>query len=142
MSETQNVSTQLMPEDTDSISHPDQDRLTDAVIGQINDNTDDNKSLRELRSKAVVCLAILAAVFYVALLIFIYCILFCDKVHATVGTNSTVYIAILIILAMIPTVTVMQVAKAIFARKLQSSAVTYTPLQAIIKFMKEFNSQN
>lgn len=112
------------------------DDLSSAGSAHIQDDIEDSQSLRHWRPRIAAGMIVAAVAFYAVLLITIGCIGFCDTVAYRVHCAPTVAITIVLVLATVPTLIMLSVAKAVFGKR-NSGDSPYTPLQAIIHLMKE-----
>lgn len=132
----------LMPsEASDRDSHID-DSVVGVVVDHIKDDIEDGNTLRTWRPWVAVGLLLLAVVFYVVFFMFIHEILYNANLAIPVRKAGYLYVVIAILLAVIPTLFVTQVAKAVLGKKTGSGEVPYTPLQAILHLMREMKNQN
>lgn len=132
----------LMPSEApDKDSHID-DSVVGVVVDHIKDDIEDGKTLRAWRPWVAIGLLVLAVVFYIAFFRFICEILHNPDLAVPVRKAGYLYVVIAILLAVIPTLFVTQVAKAVLGKKTGSSEVPYTPLQAILHLMREMKNQN
>ena len=123
--------TGLMPDDASLV--PEKPDLASAIVERISDDIDDSKSLRSLRKTAVCALSFLALIFYVALFYFVF---FSESLDALSLQSSSVTIAILLVFAVITTIFVVSVSKAIFGVN-SGKETPFTPLHAIIQLLKD-----
>lgn len=112
------------------------DDLSSAVSAHIRDDIDDAQSLRQWRTTLARCMVGLAGLFYLALIVTIGAIIFCDSVACRILYAPTVAITIVIVLAAVPTLMLVSVARAVFGKRNPNDS-PYSPLQAIIHLMKE-----
>lgn len=132
----------LMPSEAqDKDSHID-DSVVGVVVDHIKDDIEDGKTLRAWRPRVAIGLLVLAIVFYIAFFVFICEILHNPDLAVPVRKAGYLYVVIVILLAVIPTLFINQVAKAVLGKKTGSGEVPYTPLQAILHLMREMKNQN
>ena len=128
----------LMPDE----NHADHqgDTLSVSVAKQIEDNIQDAQTLRECRFIAVKIFAVVAGIFYLVLLCVIAMLVGGDEGIMKSAVNApNVCITALIILAVIPVLLSVQIARAVFGKR-QHGDTPYTPLQALVHLIKEMKN--
>lgn len=113
--------------------------LSSAIVKRIEDDIEDAGVLRSWRKIVAMVMGITAGVFYLVLLGFLACLCFCDSIAHRILVAPTVAVAIIVVLAAVPSLILASVARAVFGKH---SAVDspYSPLQSIIQLMKEMKS--
>lgn len=128
----------LMP-DENHVDHQG-DTLSVSVAKQIDDNIQDAQTLRECRFIAVKIFAVVAGIFYIVLLCVIAMLVSGDEEIMKSAVNApNVCITALVILALIPVLLSVQIAKAVFGKR-QHGDNLYTPLQALVHLIKEMKN--
>lgn len=116
------------------------DTLSISVAKQIEDNIQDAQTLRECRFVAVKIYAVVAGIFYIVLLCVIAMLVSGDEAIMKSAVNApNVCITALVILAVIPVLLSVQIARAVFGKR-QHGDTPYTPLQALVHLIKEMKS--
>lgn len=132
------VEKKLMPEEIPH-TEPGADSLTGAIVSKIVDDTEDSKTLRNYRPCLAKALATTATIFYVILLMGIISVIWCPTVTCLAVRSQTVCITILVILAVIPTLLVFFLARAVFGKRAQIET-PLTPLNALVQLMRDMKS--
>lgn len=134
-----------MPSDSQSVdlkedapSH-DPDSLAVAMADLIHDRIVDAGTLRDCRKKFAGLLVFIAALFYMVLFGMI-CRILSENVPAIISEQPYIFITIAVICAVIPTLIIICVARAIFSGNSQAMDAIYSPIQAILHLMKEMKS--
>lgn len=109
--------------------------LSTAIVKHI----DDASVLRDWRKAIAGAMIGVSVVFYIALIIFVGCLCFCNSVAQRVLAAPTVAIAAIVVLAAVPSLILASVARAVFGKH-NGMESPYSPLQAIIHLMKEMKS--
>lgn len=132
----------LMPsEASDKDAHID-DSVVGVVVDHIKDDIEDAKTLRSWRPWVALGLLSLSIVFYGVFFFFIYQILYNSNLELLIREAGYLCVVIAVLLAVIPTLFINQVAKAVLGKKASSGDVPYTPLQAILHLMQEMKNSN
>lgn len=113
--------------------------LSTAIVKHIEDDIDDASVLRDWRKAIAGAMVGVSVVFYIALIIFVGCLCFCNSVAQRVLAAPTVAIAAIVVLAAVPSLILASVARAVFGKH-NGMESPYSPLQAIIHLMKEMKS--
>lgn len=128
---------------TETIAHmpiPDDehnaDDLSVAVAKHIADDIADAQMLRPWRLRTAIIMGVVAGVFYIILLCVIGMFISNDGIIACAERSPHVAIVILLILAVVPTIITLQIARAVFGYK-KADRAPYTPIQALVHLMKE-----
>ena len=127
---------ELMPDESITDHHG--DALSLSVAKQINDNIQDAQSLRECRLTTAKVLAVVAGIFYITLLSVIGMLVSDDGIIRCAVEAPNVCITVLLILAIVPTLITIQIARAIFGKH-HHGDTPYTPLQTLVHLVKEMN---
>lgn len=109
--------------------------LSTAIVKHI----EDASVLRDWRKAIAGAMIGVSVVFYIALIIFVGCLCFCNSVAQRVLAAPTVAIAAIVVLAAVPSLILASVARAVFGKH-NGMESPYSPLQAIIHLMKEMKS--
>lgn len=109
--------------------------LSTAIVKHI----EDASVLRDWRKAIAGAMIVVSVVFYIALIIFVGCLCFCNSVAQRVLAAPTVAIAAIVVLAAVPSLILASVARAVFGKH-NGMESPYSPLQAIIHLMKEMKS--
>lgn len=125
-----------MPTDADDQHLELAGNVSAAVAKQILDNIEDVRFLRPWRFRTAVIMGIVAGIFYVVLLCVIGMFVSNDGIIQCAEKSPHVAIVILLVLAVVPTLITLQIAKAVFGYK-KAEPEPYTPLQALLHLMKE-----
>lgn len=128
--------TTLMPEEQDEAAEPRAFALSSAVVQQIQDDIDDSRTLRSWRKGIATGLILISLCLFAAMLTAIGFILFDVDVASRANEAPTITVAIIMVLAAVPTLITISVARAVFGRK-HASESPYAPLQALINVVKE-----
>lgn len=135
------TSTPVMPtETTDDSKQGKADDVVSCVIGKIEDDIIDARSLREWRPGLAVGLLVVAFIFYGLFCLLLYVATTNSDVAYNVSNAQTFYIVVAILLALIPTLLVISVSKAVFGKKESNQQTPFTPLEAILHLMREMRS--
>ena len=129
----------LMPDEQDEAAEPKAFSLSSAVVQQIQDDIDDSRTLRSWRKGIAAGLILIAIGLFFAMLATIGFILFDVDVASRANEAPTVTIAIVMVLAAVPTLITISVARAVFGRK-HASETPSAPLQALLNVIKEMRS--
>lgn len=113
--------------------------LNEAVARHINDDIADAQMLRPWRFRTAVIMGIVAGIFYLVLLCVIGMFVCNDGIIECAEKSPHVVIVILLILAVVPTIITLQIARAVFGYK-KSDPTPYTPIQTLIRLMKEMQN--
>mgnify|MGYP000053584197 CR=1 FL=1 len=113
-----------------------------AIYDLLEDSVEDAQSLRDERKPLADKLVWVVGGFYVVFLLVVGMILFCPAMVSRVAQAQNLYIVILILLAAIPTLVLVQLAKAVFSKKSSMTDTALTPLEAVIKLMNEIRGSN
>ena len=113
-----------------------------AIYDLLEDSVEDAQSLRDERKPLADKLLWVVGGFYLVFLLVVWMILFCPAMVSRVAQAQNLYIVILILLAAIPTLVLVQLAKAVFSKKSSMADTALTPLEAVIKLMNEIRGSN
>ena len=112
------------------------DGLSSAIVKHIEDDINDGQTLRAWRPWLAAALLSIAVILYATLLYVIRGFATCSGLVALATQAQVVAVAVIATLAVIPTLIIATVARAVFGKR-TSSNTPYAPLQAIIHLMKE-----
>ena len=113
--------------------------LSSAIVKHIEDDIEDAGVLRGWRKKVARTMIITAVLFYGSLLAVVGSLCFCDAVAHRILAAPTVAVAVIVVLAAVPSLILASVARAVFGKH-NGMDSPYSPLQAIIHLMKEMKS--
>ena len=113
--------------------------LSTAIVKHIEDDIEDACVLRSWRKAIAGTMIGVSGLFYIALIAFVGCLCFCDSVAHRILATPTVAIAVIVVLAAVPSLILASVARAVFGKH-NGMDSPYSPLQAIIHLMKEMKS--
>ena len=125
----------VMPDDKD-VEGRQPDDISSAIVAHIQDDIEDGKTFREWRKTVAIAMSLVSVAFYMMLAIAMFCLALGGPVLDLAVQEPTVAITVFVILAAVPTLIMVSVARAVFGKR-GSYDSPYAPLQAIIHLMKE-----
>lgn len=115
---------------------PYSDDLSSALARCIEDDIEDAEMLRSWRKPVAIAMIAIAAVFYAVLFGVIGCLFFCDAVAQRILAVPTLAAAVIAVLAAVPTLILVCVARAFFGKH-GAAEVSYPQLLASLRRMKK-----
>lgn len=115
---------------------PYSDALSSALARCIEDDIEDAEVLRSCHKPVAIAMIVIAAVFYAVLFGVIGCVCFSDAVAQRILAVPALAVAVIAVLAAVPTLILANVARAFFGRH-GATEVSYLQLLASLRRMKK-----
>lgn len=118
------------------------DDVISAIYDLLEDSIEDSRSLREERKPLADTLIRIAVCLYFVFGFVVSLVVFSPAMSERVADAPNLYMVLLVILAAMPTLIMIQVAKAVFTKKSSLGDTALTPLEAIVKLMNEMRGSS